>query len=191
MAHATGIERMFVHQHEKVKDARGPGYSRPMIKRLTLVAAAAIAAAALGCGGGDDGSDSKEIPGGADPEAAEVIRDWADDLRGGDLEAAADHFQLPSLAQNGSAPIQMRTRGEVRAFNASLPCGAELIEAEQHGRFTIATFELTERPGAGECGTGVGETAKTAFVIEDGLITRWIRVVDEEDLAPPAEGPVV
>jgi hypothetical protein len=37
----------------------------------------------------------------------------------------------------------------------------------------------------------VGETAKTAFVIEDGLITRWIRVVDEEDLAPPAEGPVV
>jgi hypothetical protein len=120
-----------------------------------------------------------------------VIRDWADDLRGGDLEAAADHFQLPSVAQNGSAPIQMRTRGEVRAFNASLPCGAELIDAEQHGRFTIATFELTERPGEGECGTGVGETAKTAFVIEDGLITRWIRVVDEEDLAPPAEGPVV
>ena len=27
---------------------------------------------------------------------------------------------------------------------------------------------------------------------EDGLITRWIRVVDEdEELAPPAEGPVV
>lgn len=153
---------------------------------------AAIAVAALGCGGGDDGSsDSEELPGGADPEAAEVIRGWADDLRGGDLEAAADHFQLPSLAQNGTGPIQLRTRDQVRAFNASLPCGAELTAAEKQGRFTIATFELTERPGAGECGTGVGETAKTAFVIEDGLITRWIRVVDEEDLAPPAEGPVV
>jgi hypothetical protein len=158
---------------------------------LTLIAAAVIAAAASGCGGGDD-SDSEEIPGGADPEAAEVIKDWADDLRGGDLEAAADHFKLPSFAQNGNAPLQLTTRDEVRAFNASLPCGAELTDAEMHGRFTIATFELTERPGAGECGTGVGETAKTAFVIEDGLITRWIRVVDQDEVAPPAaEGPIV
>jgi hypothetical protein len=153
----------------------------------------AIAAAAFSCGGGDDGSsDSDEILGGADPEAAEVIREWADDLQGGDLEAAADHFQLPSIAQNGTAPLQLTTRNDVLAFNASLPCGAELTEAEMHGRFTIATFELTERPGEGECGSGVGETAKTAFLIEDGLITRWIRVVDEEDAAPPpAEGPVV
>jgi hypothetical protein len=158
---------------------------------LTLVAAAAIAAAAWGCGGGDDDSSDSEIPGGADPEAAAVIKDWADDLRGGDLEAAADHFQLPSLAQNGTAPLQLTTRDDVRAFNASLPCGAELTEAEMHGRFVIATFELTERPGAGQCGSGVGETAKTAFVIEDGLITRWIRVVDTDDAAPPAEGPIV
>jgi len=146
----------------------------------------------VGCGFGDsEEDDGGEIPGGADPEAAGVIKDWADDLRGGDLEAAADHFQLPSLAQNGTAPIQLTTRNQVRAFNASLPCGAELTAAEDHGRFTIATFELTERPGAGECGTGVGETAKTAFVIEDGLITRWIRVVDKDELAPPAESPVV
>jgi hypothetical protein len=154
---------------------------------ITLIGLVALA----GCGGGGDPTDSEEIPGSADPEAAEVIRDWADDLRGGDLEAAADHFELPSIAQNGTAPIQLRTRDQVRAFNASLPCGAELTAAETHGRFTIATFELTDRPGAGECGTGVGETAKTAFLIEDGLITRWIRVVDEEELAPPAEGPVV
>jgi hypothetical protein len=41
MAHATGIERMFVHQHEKVKEselgnpqrAGGSGYSRAMAKR--------------------------------------------------------------------------------------------------------------------------------------------------------------
>jgi hypothetical protein len=156
---------------------------------LTMIAAAAIALASPGCGGDDD-ADSEEIPGNADPEAAAVIRDWADDLRGGDLEAAAGHFQLPSFAQNGTAPIELRTRDDVRAFNASLPCGAELTEAEMHGRFTIATFELTERPGEGECGSGVGETAKTAFVIEDGLITRWIRVVDEEDVPPP-EGPIV
>jgi hypothetical protein len=144
-----------------------------------------------GCGGGD-GGDSDEVPGGADAEAVKVIKDWADALRGGDLEAAADHFHLPSVAQNATAPITLRTRRQVLAFNASLPCGAELTEAETHGGFTIATFELTERPGEGQCGSGVGEIAKTAFLIEDGLIARWIRVVDEEDVAPPpAEGPVV
>ena len=91
----------------------------------------------------------------------------------------------------------------VHAFDSALPGWlvtvpirhvtslAELTAAEDHGRFTIATFELTERSGEGECGTGVGETAKTAFVIEDGLITRWIRVVDQNEVAPPAEGPVV
>jgi hypothetical protein len=154
---------------------------------FTLIAMTSVA----GCGGGDDG-DSEEIPGGADAETVTVIEDWANDLRGGDLEEAADHFRLPSVVQNGTGPISLRTRGQVLAFNASLPCGAELTEAEEHGRFTIATFDLTERPGEGECGSGVGETAKTAFVIEDGLISRWIRVVDEEDAAPlPAEGPVV
>jgi hypothetical protein len=153
---------------------------------------AVIAAVALGCGdGGDDGSESEEIPGGADPEAAQVIKEWADDLRSGDVEAAADHFRIPSIAQNGAPALRLGSREDVLAFNASLPCGAELTEAETHGEFTIATFELTERPGEGECGEGTGAEAKTAFVIEDGLIIRWIRVVDEDDLPPPAEGPIV
>ena len=56
---------------------------------------------------------------------------------------------------------------------------------------------LTERPGEGMCGNGVGEQAKTAFVIRDGLITQWRRVVDTDraptpDQAPtPNEGPVI
>jgi hypothetical protein len=160
--------------------------------RAAVAIALIAVTGAAGCGGGDGDDDSEEISGGADSTAVEVIEDWANDLRGGDLEAAADHFKVPSIAQNGTAPIPLETRGQVLAFNASLPCGAELTEAEGHGRFTIATFELTERPGAGECGSGVGGTAKTAFVIEEGLITRWIRVVDEEDVGPPpSEGPIV
>jgi hypothetical protein len=143
---------------------------------------------AAGCGGGDD-SDS--IPGGADGEQVEVIKDWANDLRAGDVEAAADHFKLPSVAENGTPPLSLRTRRQVRAFNASLPCGAELTEAEPHAGFIIATFELTERPGPGDCGTGVGETARTAFLIEDGLIVEWHRVPDESGVEPPVEGPIV
>ena len=72
-------------------------------------------------------------------------------------------------------------------FNASLPCGAELTETEQRDEYVIATFELTERPGAGECGTGVGILARTAFKIEDGLIVEWRRVpnVPGSEQAPP------
>ena len=153
------------------------------------IAAALICALALaGCGGSDD---EAEVPGGADPDAVEVIKEWADELRAGDVEAAADRFEIPSIVQNGTPPLQLTDRGDVIAFNESLPCGAELTRAERSGRFVIATFELTERPGPGECGSGVGETAKTAFVIHDGRIAEWLRVVDTEDATPPGEGPVV
>ena len=57
-------------------------------------------------------------------------------------------------------------------------------------RFIIATFELTERPGGGQCGPGAGGEAKTAFVIEDGQIIEWRRAVGDE-VEPAPEGPVV
>ena len=107
------------------------------------------------------------------------------------LTRAAEYFELPSVAQNGTPPLELDSRRDVILFNRARPCGAELIRAEEDGRFTVATFELTERPGPGECGDGVGNEAKTAFVIEDGLITEWIRAADEPLTEPPAEGPVV
>ena len=161
--------------------------------RLAATALAILAAGAIaGCGGsGDGGGEEAEIPGGADPDEARVIEEWSSALRGGDVEGAAGYFELPSVAQNGTPPLALRTREAVVEFNRALPCGAELIEAEPDGRYTIATFELTERPGPGDCGTGVGETARTAFVIEDGLIREWRRVPDETLPEPGPEAPVV
>ncbi len=144
-----------------------------------------------GCGGGDTDETADRVPGGADPEAVEVIEGWADDLRAGEIDAAADRWGVPSVAQNGTPPLELTSRDDVIAFNESLPCGAELIRAERQGKFTVATFELTERPGPGKCGPGTGETARTAFVIEDGKIVEWLRAADEAPLEPPAEGPVV
>ena len=141
------------------------------------------------CGSsGDDGEST--IPGGADPETVQVIEGWADELRAGDVAAASKRFALPSLVQNGTPPLRLTTRRQVDAFNRSLPCGAKLTEAVAVDRFTIATFELTERPGPGECGNGVGETAKTAFVVRRGLITQWRRVV-EADEGTTTQEPVV
>jgi hypothetical protein len=161
-----------------------------MAARTIIVLAASAVVALSGCG--SSGKDSATtIPGGANPDTVGVIKRWADELRAGDVSAASERFAIPSVVQNGTPALRLTDRGEVEAFNRSLPCGAKLTEAFSSGKFTIATFELTERPGLGECGNGVGETAKTAFVIRNGLITQWRRVVDIDQSAPANQGPVV
>ena len=78
-------------------------------------------------------TEGAEIPGGADPEAAQVIDEWSTALREGDVEAAAEYFELPSVAQNGTPPLELESREDVIAFNEALPCGAELVRAEEQG----------------------------------------------------------
>jgi limonene-1,2-epoxide hydrolase len=161
----------------------------------TLVTAALLALP--GCGGDDsdpavtdpDGSpaevpedvDPTEIPGDADLADVRVIDAWVSALASGDVDAAARYFAIPSIAENGPTLVRIESLEAARRFNRSLPCGAELVGAETAGDFTTATFRLTERPGAGTCGSGTGETAATAFVIERGKIVEWRRVdlIDE------------
>ncbi len=164
---------------------------------MGVLTALALGAAACG-GGGDDGDDrpraSATPSATAEPEATaepdssradaadvRVVRDWADTLRAGHIRAAARYFALPSLVSNGTPPIKLETRAEAEFFNRTLPCGAMLIDTEPAPNgFFIATFRLTERPGAGECGSGTGETARTAFRVRDDHITDWLRVQDLE-----------
>jgi hypothetical protein len=157
--------------------------------RVLVVVAALGLAGLTGCGSSGEKSDT--IPGGADPGTVQVIKGWADELRAGDVDAASKRFAIPTVVQNGTPTLRLTTRSEVEAFNQSLPCGATLTEAVSVDRFTIATFKLTERPGPGECGKGVGETAKTAFVVRKGLITQWRRVVDTGEGTSTNQGPVI
>jgi hypothetical protein len=158
--------------------------------RATLFLAALAAFTVSACGS-SGGKQDTTIAGRADPAHVQVIRRWADELRAGDVIAASERFALPTVVQNGTPPLRLTERREVEAFNNSLPCGAELTAAVESGKYTIATFKLTERPGMGRCGDGVGEQAKTAFVIENGLITQWRRVVNIGEGAPADQGPVV
>jgi hypothetical protein len=128
----------------------------------------------VACGGGESDPEP-EVPGGADPADVQVIDDWVRTLAAGDVEGAARFFALPSVAENGLS-YRIETFEDAVSFNAALPCGAELIRAVSEGEFTTATFRLIERPGPGVCGDGIGETAQTAFVIEDDLIVEWHRV---------------
>lgn len=156
----------------------------------TFAAAVLLILGAAACGSDDSDSEPSEIPGGADPEAVQVIDDWSQTLSEGDVEGAADYFAVPSIAQNGTPPLDLDSRDDVIAFNEALPCGAELVEATEEDDFIVATFELTDRPGGG-CGPGVGGEAKTAFVIEDGKIAEWRRAADEPTVEPQDEGPIV
>jgi limonene-1,2-epoxide hydrolase len=146
-----------------------------------LVALLGLAAALCGCG--DSATSSKGPAPAARPPAkttarssdAQVIRRWADTLRAGDVEAAARLFAVPATVENGPPALRLTSPGDVVAFNESLPCGARLLRTRRRGRYTVATFRLTERVG-GDCGTGVGDTAATAFRLRGGRIVEWRRV---------------
>jgi hypothetical protein len=150
-----------------------------------IAALAALSVLVLpGCG--DSSSDhSTSIAGNADADAIQVIKGWADELRAGNVSGATDRFSIPTVVQNGTAPLTLTNRRQVEGFNQSLPCGAILTAAISSGRYTIATFKLTERPGPGQCDGGTGDAAKTAFVIHNDRITEWRRVVDQG--TPPSE----
>ena len=144
----------------------------------------------FGCDGDDepasneDGSPPGEIAGDAEAADVRVIEEWANTLRHGDVAEAARFFAIPSVAENGPTLIRIESITDARVFNASLPCGARLIGAEDEGEFTVATFRLTERPGPGVCGLGTGGTAQTAFVIEGAKIAEWRRVDAGGEEAP-------
>ena len=105
-----------------------------------------------------------------------VIRGWADALRHGRLERAVRYFAIPSVVSNGTSPIKLTSRDDVRFFNRTLPCGAKVLRVEDTGAYLVARFRLTERPGPGRCGAGVGGEASTAFLIRHRHIVQWRRV---------------
>ncbi len=139
-------------------------------------------------------------PTGRSPSAADVrvIVGWANALRHGNVAAAAAMFKLPSALINGPdangelSVIVIHNLAQAEAAEQSLPCGAKFISADQRGRFVNALFSLTGRtgPGGSNCAGGVGETARTNFLIENGQIVDWIRAPDDpgDNGSPPTGG---
>ncbi len=175
-----------------------------MSARAPAVFTAVLALLAAGCGGGDrpdartpgvtpqpatgPRAAGREATATPSPDAdagtrrrvprsqVRVIRGWADALRTGHVARAVRFFARPSIVSNGTPPIRLSTRADIRAFNQTLPCGARLerIRPAPH-RFVYGVFTLTERPG-GNCGTGTGQEATVAFLVRRGHIRQWVRV---------------
>lgn len=171
------------------------------MRLATLFVAGALAVAGCGSGtsrllhpSGSSSSSSSSASGSAPAGAVRVIRGWSQALRSGHVTAAAAYFRIPSVFFLGSGPpVQIRSRIGAQIVNAALPCGALLISTHREGRFVNALFRLTNRPGrggAGGCGSGTGETARTNFLIKNGQIVEWLRAPDQPgDNGSPKTGP--
>lgn len=167
------------------------------MRLATLVVAGALTVG--GCGSGTSkllhhSHRPSFSAGGASTSAVRVIRGWSSALRSGHVAAAAAYFRIPSLLSLGNGPpVQIRSHAEAQFANAALPCGARLISTRRAGRFVNALFRLTNRPGrggAGGCGSGTGQTARTNFLIENGRIVEWLRAPDQPgDNGTPQTGP--
>ena len=120
-----------------------------------------------GCGSGERTGPSDE----------DVVRAWAGALSRSDVETASRLFALPSVVDNTTGSTPLVTRRAVRFFNETLPCGADVIDVRSFFGVLVAEVLLTERPGQ-YCGSGTGRLYRIAFEVEDGRISRWVRLPD-------------
>ena len=154
----------------------------------------------VGCGGGGGGGQTIATHAATPPkkdytnyyppgthkapaEAVRVITAWSDALRAGHVKQAASYFDNPVLVQNASPLEKLTSRRAILEWNRELPCGAHVVKTLMGSRYVVATFVLTERPGAKQCGA-TGKLAATAFLLHHGRISEWRRV-----LVPPPLGP--
>jgi hypothetical protein len=111
---------------------------------------------------------------------ARVIRGWLLALDRMDYTGAAYYFAPGAIIDQGH-PYRLPDEAAARAFNASLPCRADLIHLEHEVHTVLASFRLRGGPG-GPC-SGV---VKVRYTIRDGKFTEWRQLPSEE---PPAGDP--
>jgi hypothetical protein len=149
---------------------------------LTVLAVALAALGSCDLTSSDDTDRSRPEPARERPALsyeARVIRGWLLALERQDYAAAAYYF-APGVIIDQGRPYRLRGESAARAFNASLPCRADLIDLDDEGDTVLASFRLRRGPG-GEC-TGV---VKVRYAIRKGKFTEWRQLPGEEP--PPGE----
>jgi hypothetical protein len=106
-----------------------------------------------------------------------VIRGWLLSLERQDYGQAAYYFAPDALIDQGH-PYRLKSQSEAVAFNASLPCRADLVglRGGGHAHHVLATFQLRRGPG-GKCS---GFT-RVRYTIENGKFTAWRQLPDIEE----------
>jgi hypothetical protein len=133
---------------------------RPLAIGLMLLALA-------GCDSGSDPPAGKPDP--LHSYNGRVIRGWLLSLEREDYGQAAYYFAPNALIDQGH-PYRLKNASEAFAFNASLPCRADLIRMAGggHAHHVLATFRLRRGPG-GSCSGLV----RVRYTIRKGKFTEW------------------
>lgn len=113
-----------------------------------------------------------------------VIARWLKVLRSGDERRAASFWATGAKFQNLTPVLTIDTPIEKLAIQKSLTCGATIKEAGGPKPFVVLVFRLTQRPG-GDCGSGVGHTARGAIRVARGRIVEWYRLPDDPSQDQP------
>jgi hypothetical protein len=113
-----------------------------------------------------------------------VIAAWARAVRRGDAKRAAGYFKLPAIVSQTTVR-EISEDGEMQLFNASLSCGARLLEVQHDGRYVVGTFRLVPRKGF-IC-TSDGALVRVGFVFEGRRFSEWWQVPDERGAKPGPE----
>jgi hypothetical protein len=139
-----------------------------------LCSAALVLLAIAGCSSGDDAPATAAKPDALHTYNGRVIRGWLLALDRQDYEQAAYYFAPNALIDQGH-PYRLRTKDDAFAFNAALPCRADLIAMRGggHASHVLATFKLRRGPG-GKC-TGL---TRVRYTIRDGKFTEWRQLPD-------------
>jgi hypothetical protein len=146
------------------------------VRPATLTATLLALAAFPGCD-----SSTPEKPDPLHSYDGRVIRGWLLALERQDYEQAAYYFAPNALIDQGR-PYRLRTKSDAFAFNASLPCRADLVRLKGGGAHVLATFRLREGPG-GRC-SGL---ERVRYTIRKGKFTAWRQLLDPEGEPAPGE----
>jgi hypothetical protein len=130
----------------------------------------------LALAGCNSSSDEPDKPDPLHSYNGRVIRGWLLSLERQDYEQAAYYFAPNALIDQGD-PYRLTTKSEAFAFNASLPCRADLIRLKGggHAHHVLATFRLREGPG-GPCSGLV----RVRYTIRKGKFTEWLQLEEPE-----------
>jgi hypothetical protein len=126
----------------------------------------------------------RRAQGQADPSSVKVIARWLKVLQRGDEAGAAAFWATGAKFQNFTPVLTIDSPIEKLAIQKSLTCGATIKRANGPRPFVVLVFLLTQRRG-GNCGSGVGQTARGAIRVAHGQIVEWYRLPDEPSQDQP------
>lgn len=134
-----------------------------------LVAAVLLALAGCNSSSSSDHDEPVQKPDPLHTYNGRVIRGWLLSLEREDYTQAAYYFAPNALIDQGD-PYRLKTKSDAFAFNASLPCRANLVRLSGggHAHHVLATFKLRRGPG-GPCSGFV----RVRYTIRDGKFTAW------------------